>query len=203
MQAERCPRISANDLVSLVNEKPDEVISIDLRSHLEYNRAHLKCSINIPFASISIADVRLDALNIPDLEVKLTNRNVVVLSTSHENAVLVGFESFLEYQLFYLSFVLIFCIHFSDFSSPISYLIVERNVFVLCTMVLIFYIALYPIFFLPTPYLSHKVNGFKFFYTNNFHRAFISNHLRSFVRKLDEHFQIKSPAQEIDARTKN
>lgn len=99
MQSERCPRISANDLVSLVNEKPDEVVSLDLRSHLEYNRAHLKCSINIPFASISIADVRLDALNIPDLEAKLINRNVVVLSTSHENAVLVSPESFLEHQL--------------------------------------------------------------------------------------------------------
>lgn len=109
LQAERCPRISANDLISLVNEKPDEVVSIDLRSHLEYNRAHSKCSINIPFASISIADVRLDALNIPDLELKLANRNVVVLSTSHENAVLVGVESFLE---FYLSFVLTFCIYF-------------------------------------------------------------------------------------------
>lgn len=70
---------------------PDDVAVIDLRSHLEFNRAHLKQSINIPFASISLNDVRLDALNIPDLETRLTNRNVVaVVSTMHENAILVN-----------------------------------------------------------------------------------------------------------------
>lgn len=93
LQTERCPRISANDLVSLVNEKPDEVIAIDLRTHLEFNRAHLKDSINIPFSSISIADVRLDALSIPDLETKLTNRNVVVVGNVHENAILVSLNT--------------------------------------------------------------------------------------------------------------
>lgn len=92
MQNERCPRISANDLIRLVDEAPDDVAVIDLRSHLEFNRAHLKHSINVPFASISLNDVRLDALNVPDLEHRLTNRNVVaVVSTMHENAILVTF----------------------------------------------------------------------------------------------------------------
>lgn len=91
LQTERCPRISANDLIHLVNEKPDEVCVIDLRGHLEFNRAHLKDSINIPFASISLNDVRLDALKVTDLENRLMNRNVVaVVSTMHENAILVS-----------------------------------------------------------------------------------------------------------------
>lgn len=90
LQTERCPRISANDLIHLVNEKSDEVVVIDLRSHLEFNRAHLNGSINIPFASISLNDVRLDALKVPDLEIRLANQNVVaVVSTMHENAILV------------------------------------------------------------------------------------------------------------------
>lgn len=89
LQNERCPRISANDVVKLNNENPEEIAVIDLRSHLEYNRAHLKDSINIPFASISLSDVRLEALNVPDLEGRLTNRVVVVASNSHENAILV------------------------------------------------------------------------------------------------------------------
>lgn len=90
LQTERCPRISANDLIRLVNEKSDEVVVIDLRSHLEFNRAHLNGSINIPFASISLSEVRLDALQVPDLETRLANQNVVaVVSTMHENAILV------------------------------------------------------------------------------------------------------------------
>lgn len=89
LQNERCPRISANDVVKMNSESPEEIAVIDLRSHLEFNRAHLKDSINIPFASISLSDVRLEALNVPDLEGRLTNRVVVVASNSHENAILV------------------------------------------------------------------------------------------------------------------
>lgn len=92
MQDERCPRISANDVIGLSREKPELLAVIDLRSHLEYNRAHLKESINIPFASISLSDVRLEALNVPDLEGRLNNRVVVVASNSHENAILVGLK---------------------------------------------------------------------------------------------------------------
>lgn len=89
LQNERCPRISANDVIDLKAERPEEIAVVDLRSHLEFNRAHLKGSINIPFASISLNDVRLDALNVPDLEARLVNRIVVVASNLHENAILV------------------------------------------------------------------------------------------------------------------
>lgn len=89
LQGERCPRISANDLVQLVHEKPNEVAVLDLRNILEFNRARLKGSINIPFSSISLGDVRLEALNVPDLETRLANRNVVIVNNEHENSVLV------------------------------------------------------------------------------------------------------------------
>lgn len=92
LQNERCPRISANDVIDITTERPDEIAVIDLRSHLEFNRAHLKGSINIPFASISLSDVRLDVLNVPDLKANLTNRVVVVASNSHENAILVSLK---------------------------------------------------------------------------------------------------------------
>lgn len=89
LQNERCPRISANDVIDLKSQRPEEIAVIDLRSHLEFNRAHLKGSINIPFASISLSDVRLDALNVPELEARLINRVVVVASNLHENEILV------------------------------------------------------------------------------------------------------------------
>lgn len=90
LQDERCPRISANDLIEMQNKQPEDVAVIDLRSQSEYNRAHLKNSINIPFASVSLGDVRLEALNIADLEARLTNKVVIVASNSHENAILVS-----------------------------------------------------------------------------------------------------------------
>lgn len=93
LQNERCPRISANDVIDMKDQRPEDICVVDLRSHLEFNRAHLKDSINIPFASISLSDVRLEALNIPDLEARLTNRIVVVASNSHENAILVSGRS--------------------------------------------------------------------------------------------------------------
>lgn len=96
VQNERCPRIGANDVIELKSQRPQEIVVIDLRSHLEFNRAHLKDSINIPFASISLGDVRLDAL-VPDLEARLANRVVVVASNSHENSILVIWIFFLNF----------------------------------------------------------------------------------------------------------
>lgn len=90
LQNERCPRISAKDVIVMNSENPEEIAVIDLRTHLDFNRAHLKYSINIPFASISLGDVRLEALNVPELEARLANRVVVVASNSHENSILVS-----------------------------------------------------------------------------------------------------------------
>lgn len=83
--------MSANDLIELHSHPLDEIAVIDLRIHLEFNRAHLKDSINIPFSLISLGDVRLEVLNIPDLEARLANKIVIIASNSYENAVLICF----------------------------------------------------------------------------------------------------------------
>lgn len=92
LQHERCPRISANDLIKILTESPDGLVVVDLRNKMEFKRAHLKNSINIPFASVSLGDIRLNALNLPEIEHRLANRVVVVASNLHENAVLVRLE---------------------------------------------------------------------------------------------------------------
>lgn len=89
LQTERCARISANDLVKLITESPDKVVVIDIRNSMEFKRAHVKDSINIPFVSVKLNDKCLDALNMPDLEKRLLNRTVVVASSIHQNGVLV------------------------------------------------------------------------------------------------------------------
>lgn len=91
LQTEICPRISANDLVKLLHESPDRLIVIDLRSNLEFKRAYIEGSVNIPFTSVLLGDIRLESLA-PHLhlETLLSNKIVVVVSCLHENSVLVS-----------------------------------------------------------------------------------------------------------------
>lgn len=89
IQNERCPRISANDVAMLVHNEADKVVVIDLRNSLEFKKIHVRDSINIPFTSVSLGNVSLDGLNVPNLESKLADKIVVIASNSHENAVLV------------------------------------------------------------------------------------------------------------------
>lgn len=89
LQNERCPRISANDVIYLKNKKPEEIVIVDIRNHLDFKRAHIKDSINIPFTTVSLSDVRLESLGVQDIEGLLANRIVVVVNISHENSILV------------------------------------------------------------------------------------------------------------------
>lgn len=77
--------------MKLLHETPDRLIVIDLRSNLEYNRAYIEGSVNIPFTSVLLGDTRLESLA-PQLhlETLLINKIVVVVSCLHENSVLVS-----------------------------------------------------------------------------------------------------------------
>lgn len=89
LQQETCPRISAADLIQLVSEGGDEaVVVLDLRNKMEFRKSHIYNSVNIPFTSVSLGDVRLEALGVPNLEQILQRKIVVVVNTMHENAVL-------------------------------------------------------------------------------------------------------------------
>lgn len=91
LQSETCPRISAADLIQLVSEGGEDVVVVlDLRNKQEFRRAHIYSSINIPFTSVSLGDVRLEALGVTNLEQTLQRKIVVVVNNQHENAVLVS-----------------------------------------------------------------------------------------------------------------
>ena len=89
LQNEICPRISTRDFVRLLIDQHEQVAAIDLRSSLEFKRCHIRSSINIPFSSVLLGDVRLDALNVPDLNKLLMKRIVVVYCCHRENSILV------------------------------------------------------------------------------------------------------------------
>ncbi|XP_034105338.1 TBC domain-containing protein kinase-like protein [Drosophila albomicans] len=87
LQSEQCPRISAKDVYQLLQQAPNELALIDLRSVVEYSRVHVPHSINIPFATVLLGEQRLEALNVPYLEAQLRGRIVVCVSNIHQHAV--------------------------------------------------------------------------------------------------------------------
>lgn len=88
VQAELYPRISKYDLIRLLRDRPASAAILDLRSNLEHKKVAIENSVNIPFSSVSLKEPRLDALNVPKLERYLRRKVVVIVSSSHENALL-------------------------------------------------------------------------------------------------------------------
>lgn len=86
IQREISSRISANDLVKLLKNKPTGVIVFDLRPQNEFKRWHIDGSINLPFTNLMLGERRLESINV-EREV-LSEKVVVVISVSHENACL-------------------------------------------------------------------------------------------------------------------
>lgn len=90
LQEETCPRISAADLIQLVSDGNKQAVVIDLRNKMDFRKSHIYNSINIPFTSISLGDVRLEALGVPNLEQLLQRKIVIIVNNFHENSVLVS-----------------------------------------------------------------------------------------------------------------
>ncbi|XP_055604984.1 TBC domain-containing protein kinase-like protein [Uranotaenia lowii] len=88
VQQELYPRLSVYDLIRLLRDRPSSIAILDLRSNLEHKKVSIENSVNIPFSSVSLKDCRLDMLNVSKLEPYLRKKIVVVVSTSHESALL-------------------------------------------------------------------------------------------------------------------
>lgn len=86
IQREISARISANDLISLLKNKPSGVIIFDLRPQNEFKRWNIDGSINLPYTNLILSDRRLEAINIERSD--LENKVVVIISVSHDNATL-------------------------------------------------------------------------------------------------------------------
>lgn len=57
LQAELCPRISAADLLDLLQRKKLKLITVDIRTTEEYNRGTVPGSVHIPWSSGSVPDL--------------------------------------------------------------------------------------------------------------------------------------------------
>ncbi|XP_055533546.1 TBC domain-containing protein kinase-like protein [Wyeomyia smithii] len=88
VQNELYPRISVYDLIRLLRDRPACVAILDLRCNLEHRKVAIENSINVPFSSVSLKETRLDILNVPKLDAYLRKKITVIVSTSHESAML-------------------------------------------------------------------------------------------------------------------
>jgi TBC domain-containing protein kinase-like protein len=84
IQKEISPRISTNDLLFWLNNKPENIIVFDLRPQNEFKRWHIRESINLPYTNLILSDRRLEAIGI-DRKI-MEDKVIVILSISHDNA---------------------------------------------------------------------------------------------------------------------
>ncbi|XP_052872846.1 TBC domain-containing protein kinase-like protein [Anopheles cruzii] len=91
VQTELHPRISVYDLICLLRDRHSSTAVLDIRSNLDYRKAAIENSINVPFSSVSLKECRLEALNVPKLEAYLRRQPsviVIVVSVAHQSALL-------------------------------------------------------------------------------------------------------------------
>nr|CAH7737912.1 unnamed protein product [Callosobruchus chinensis] len=62
LKKERCPRISASDLLDLVRNSPQKVLVVDIRNITQFNRCSVRESINIPFSSVLFSEVKIESI---------------------------------------------------------------------------------------------------------------------------------------------
>lgn len=85
IQRERCPRISAADLLDLIRTAPYNLLMIDIRNPVEFGRASVMNSVNIPFSMVKFGDTTLESLGPHRVLVQnccsADSRNVVIIGT--------------------------------------------------------------------------------------------------------------------------
>ncbi|VEN40483.1 unnamed protein product [Callosobruchus maculatus] len=84
LKRERCPRISANDLLDLVRNSPQKVLVVDIRNITQFNRCSVRESINIPFSSVSFSEVKIESIGQHSSLLKENKDRIVVVVGDEE-----------------------------------------------------------------------------------------------------------------------
>ncbi|XP_033217840.1 TBC domain-containing protein kinase-like protein [Belonocnema kinseyi] len=83
---EKIPRISLEDFLKLLDESPDKLIVVDIRSKTQFDRGSVMGSINIPFTSVQLSQTNLENLG-PQARPLAENKDsiVVIISPNDQN----------------------------------------------------------------------------------------------------------------------
>ncbi|KAF5298584.1 hypothetical protein FQR65_LT09678 [Abscondita terminalis] len=79
LNKEKCPRISVNDVVSLIRNSLEETIIVDIRNPPQFNRCSIKGSLNIPFSSVKFGETNIDNIGAYSSVLKSNQSKVVVI----------------------------------------------------------------------------------------------------------------------------
>ncbi|XP_015605686.1 TBC domain-containing protein kinase-like protein [Cephus cinctus] len=75
---ERMPRISIDDLLNLLENTPDQVIIVDIRNNIQFERGAVRGSINIPFTSVQLSQTDINTLG-PHAQPLADNKDSIVV----------------------------------------------------------------------------------------------------------------------------
>ncbi|XP_045476153.1 TBC domain-containing protein kinase-like protein [Harmonia axyridis] len=81
---ERCPRISAADLVQLLRNSPDRIIVVDIRNPIHYSRCSVQGSINIPSSSVTFGETNIESIGNHAQILKNSSDQIVAIVGSAE-----------------------------------------------------------------------------------------------------------------------
>ncbi|XP_018562554.1 TBC domain-containing protein kinase-like protein [Anoplophora glabripennis] len=84
LKRERCPRISATDVVSLIRNHPDQVLLVDIRNLTQFNRSSVVGSVNIPFSSVSFGENKIENVGQHSSALKNARGKTVVVIGNEE-----------------------------------------------------------------------------------------------------------------------
>ncbi|KAK4883180.1 hypothetical protein RN001_006499 [Aquatica leii] len=79
LNKEKCPRICVNDVIALIRNSPNEVIIVDIRNPLQFNRCSVKGSLNIPFSSVKFGDINIENIGTYSTVLKNQEKKIVVI----------------------------------------------------------------------------------------------------------------------------
>lgn len=94
LNKERCPRISAKDVIKLVRNNRNSIVIIDIRSPTEFMRCSINGSINIPFSSLSFSEYNIENIG-PHADILKNKGDKIVIIVGTEETDLDSFPKFL------------------------------------------------------------------------------------------------------------
>ncbi|XP_049820096.1 TBC domain-containing protein kinase-like protein [Aethina tumida] len=87
LQKEKFPRISTNDVVKLVRNKPEKLLIVDIRNPPQFQRSCVKRSINVPFSSVPFGESKIESLGPNGSIIKNSKEKIIVIVGNEETDV--------------------------------------------------------------------------------------------------------------------
>ncbi|KAF5294637.1 hypothetical protein FQA39_LY02769 [Lamprigera yunnana] len=94
LNKEKSPRISVHDVVDIIRKSPNEIVIVDIRNPMHFNRCYVKGSLNIPFSSVKFGEINIENIG-PYSAILKSNKTKIVVIVGTEDTNLELFPLYL------------------------------------------------------------------------------------------------------------